>query len=87
MKTQFVALMGGALALSAVLGQPASAENLGQHPAVLVAQKWETREIDPNTFIVLHPAGQRLLPASPTLRVAATHEIGPHVAPVPRTSK
>ena len=86
MKTQFVAVMG-ALALSAVLAQPASAESLGQHPAVLVAQKWETRGIDPNTFIVLHPAGQRLLPASPTFQVAATHKAGRPVAPVPRTPK
>ncbi|HEY7640829.1 MAG TPA: hypothetical protein VH814_13975 [Steroidobacteraceae bacterium] len=30
-------------------------ETLGQHPAVLVAQMWRTRGIDPNTFIVAHP--------------------------------
>lgn len=35
----------------------ASAESLGDHPAVLVAQSWSYRGIDPNTFIVLHPAG------------------------------
>lgn len=32
-------------------------ETLGQHPAVLVAQQWSKRGIDPNTFIVAHPAG------------------------------
>jgi hypothetical protein len=69
-KTRLQAVMG-ALVLGAVLAQPASADNLGQHPAVLVAQKWETRGIDPNTFIVLHPAGPRLLAASPTFQVAA----------------
>jgi hypothetical protein len=86
MKTQLTAMIG-VLALSAVLAQTTSAENLGEHPAVLVAQKWEMRGIDPNTFIVLHPAGQRLLPISATFRVAATHEIGRAVAPVTRTSK
>jgi hypothetical protein len=86
MKTQFVAVMS-ALTLSAVLAQPASAESLGQHPAVLVAQKWKTHGIDPNTFIVLPPVGMQLLPASPTIQVAATHEIARPVAPVPRNSK
>jgi hypothetical protein len=41
-------------------------ETLGQHPAVLVAQKWSTRGIDPNTFIVAHPARLTLLAASET---------------------
>jgi hypothetical protein len=35
----------------------AIAEPLGQHPATRVAQSWSSRGIDPNTFIVLHPAG------------------------------
>jgi hypothetical protein len=70
MKTRLTAVMG-ALVLGTVMAQPASADSLGQHPAVLVAQKWQTRAIDPNTFIVLHPAGLRLLPASPTFQVAA----------------
>ncbi|MEX2125390.1 MAG: hypothetical protein WD795_15965 [Woeseia sp.] len=46
------------------LTQPAIAESLGEHPAVLVAQTWSSRGVDPNTlgiipntFIVLHPAG------------------------------
>jgi hypothetical protein len=41
-------------------------ETLGQHPAVLVAQQWSTRGIDPNTFIVAHPARLTLLAASET---------------------
>ena len=35
------------------------------HPAVRVAQTWSTRGIDPNTFIVAHPAGVQLTAASP----------------------
>jgi hypothetical protein len=34
----------------------ASTHQLGEHPAVLVAHQWPTRGIDPNRFIVLHPA-------------------------------
>lgn len=41
-------------------------EPLSEHPAVLVAQTWSTRGIDPSTFIVGHPAGLQLLAASPT---------------------
>jgi len=50
-----------------------TAETLGQHPAVLVAQKWSTRGIDPNTFIVAHPARLHLLTAADEIsgRVAA----------------
>jgi hypothetical protein len=36
---------------------PAITERLGEHPAALVAQSWSTRGIDPNAFIVRHPAG------------------------------
>ena len=86
MKTRLTAVIG-ALALGAVLAHSASADSLGQHPAVLVAQKWKTRGIDPNTFIVLHPAGPRWLAASPTVQVAATHDIARPAAPVARTSK
>jgi hypothetical protein len=50
----------------ASLAQPAIAETLGEHPAVLVARTWSARGIDPNTFIVLHPASPRFLAASPT---------------------
>jgi hypothetical protein len=43
-----------------------TSERLGQHPAVLVAQEWSTRGIDPNTFIVAHPARLELLAAPPS---------------------
>ena len=60
------------LAASALLiasfGQAVAADTLGEHPAVLVAQTWSTRGIDPNTFIVAHPARLTLLAASPTER-------------------
>jgi len=39
---------------------------LGEHPAVIVAREWNSQGIDPNTFIVLHPAAPRFLAASPT---------------------
>ena len=52
--------------------QPAIAEALGEHPAVLVARTWSSRGIDPNTFIVLHPAGPIWLNASPTAKEKAT---------------
>lgn len=38
---------------------------LGDHPAVTVAKAWNNRGIDPNTFIVGHPAGLNLTTASP----------------------
>jgi hypothetical protein len=79
MKTRLPVMLS-ALVLGAVLAQPASADSLGQHPAVLVAQKWQTRGIDPNTFIVLHPSGARLLAASPTVQVGATRELSRPVA-------
>jgi hypothetical protein len=41
-------------------------EPLSEHPAVLVAQTWHVRGIDPNTFIVAHPARLQLVAASPT---------------------
>lgn len=39
----------------------AAREKLGVHPAVAVAQAWSTRGIDPNTFIVAHPARLQLI--------------------------
>ena len=43
-----------------------AAEKLGEHPAVIVARNWSARGIDPNTFIVAHPARLQLLAASPS---------------------
>ena len=61
-------LIPAILATTVAFGAPAhvrstpreTGETLGQHPAVLVAQKWSTRGIDPNTFIVAHPAGMQV---------------------------
>lgn len=39
-------------------------EKLGDHPAVTVAKAWKNRGIDPNTFIVAHPAGLKLTTSS-----------------------
>jgi hypothetical protein len=67
------ALLFGSLATSAI------AETLGEHPAVIVAREWNSRGIDPNTFIVLHPAAPRFLAAPPTDqdKVAATKDSAP----------
>ena len=50
------------------LAHPATAQSLGEHPAVLVARTWNSRGIDPNTFIVAHPAGIRWVGESPTAK-------------------
>ena len=44
---------------------PAIAEPLGEHPAVVVARTWNNRGIDPNTFIVAHPASTRWVSEAP----------------------
>ena len=63
MKRLILASALSAVAFSA--SSLASAESLGEHPAVIVAREWNSRGIDPNTFIVLHPAAPRFLAASP----------------------
>jgi hypothetical protein len=45
----------------AALAHSAIAETSGEHPAVIVARTWSARAIDPNTFIVLHPASPQFL--------------------------
>jgi hypothetical protein len=49
----------------APLTHSAIAQTLGDHPAVIVARTWSTRGIDPNTFIVLHPAAPQFVAVSP----------------------
>jgi hypothetical protein len=44
----------------------ATTEKLGDHPAVVAARTSSTRGIDPNTFIVGHPAGVQVNAVSPT---------------------
>jgi hypothetical protein len=53
------ALVFASLATSAI------AETLGEHPAVIAAREWSTRGIDPNTFIVLHPAAPQFVAVPP----------------------
>jgi hypothetical protein len=70
------------------LSHSAIAETLGDHPAVLVARTWSTRGIDPNTFIVQHPAGHVWLDAAPAARQekAAGHAPAPGAVKTPGAS-
>ena len=70
------------LAAALVLGSlahSATAETLGEHPAVIVARTWSTQGIDPNTVIVLHPAAPKFVAVSPTEKdqVAASGQAAP----------
>jgi hypothetical protein len=65
---QAAALLSGSRSIATNAPISKTNERLGQHPAVLVAQKWSSRGIDPNTFIVAHPARLELLAAPPTVR-------------------
>jgi hypothetical protein len=74
----------GSLAATLVvasLAHPATAEPLGEHPAVLVARAWSSRGIDPNTFIVAPPAASRWVSESPTAKDKTARD------PTPRTVK
>ena len=79
--------LAAAALVVASLAQPAIAETLGEHPAVIVARTWSTRGIDPNTFIVLHPARPQFLAASPTERDKATREQAQRAANAVSASK
>lgn len=50
--------------------QAPAAVTLGDHPAVVVARTM--RKLDPNTFIVAHPARLQLLAAAPTEKSVQT---------------
>lgn len=63
-----VLLISTLLTATAGINTAQSAEKLGEHPAVLVARTWNTRSIDPNTFVVAHPARLQLLAASPSAK-------------------
>ena len=73
MNAKFLRSLTAAVVLTS-LAHTAIAQTLGEHPAVLVARTWNNRGIDPNTFIVLHPAGPIWLNASPTATEKATRE-------------
>jgi len=53
-ETRWIAVVVLVATLCAVVGAQAQTRTLSQHPAVLVKQ--QARAIDPNTFIVAHPA-------------------------------
>ena len=74
MNTKSLPSLAAALVVTS-LAQPALAEPLGEHPAVLVARTWSNRGIDPNTFIVAHPSGARWVAESPTAKDAAPRAI------------
>jgi hypothetical protein len=63
-----VLLISTLLTATAGIGTAPAAEKLGEHPAVLVARAWSAKSLDPNTFIVAHPARLQLLAASPTVK-------------------
>jgi hypothetical protein len=73
MNVKTLQLLAAALSLASP-AHSAIAETLGEHPAVIVARTWSTRTIDPNTFIVLHPAGSQFLAVSPIERDKAARE-------------
>ena len=73
MNAKVLSSVAAALVLTS-LAHTAVAQTLGEHPAVVVARTWSSRGIDPNTFIVLHPAGPIWLNASPTAKEKATRE-------------
>ncbi|MFL6604847.1 MAG: hypothetical protein ACJ8R9_26420 [Steroidobacteraceae bacterium] len=56
---------------------PAIAERLGEHPAVVVARTWNNRGIDPNTFIVAHPASTRWVSEAPKTADKLAHASEP----------
>jgi hypothetical protein len=73
MNTKILGSLAAALVVTS-LALPATAQSLGEHPAVVVARTWSNRGIDPNTFIVLHPAGPIWLSASPTAKDKTTRD-------------
>jgi hypothetical protein len=80
MNTKILSSLAAAFVVSS-LAHPAIAEPLGEHPAVLVARTWNSRGIDPNTFIVGHPADPRWVSESPTAKDKVARD------PAPRTVK
>jgi hypothetical protein len=61
----------------ASIAHPVIAQSLGEHPAVLVARTWSSRGIDPNTFIVRHPAAPVWVSESPTAKDKAPRDAAP----------
>ena len=59
-------LSGSRITVAETARTTAIDQTLGEHPAVLAARRLSERGIDPNTFIVAHPARLQLLAASPS---------------------
>lgn len=64
---QAAALLSGSRTSAEKHPQITATEAFGEHPAVLVAKQWHTRGVDPNQFIVAHPASLRWTDGSATL--------------------
>ena len=61
------ALLGGSRISARERQRVTATAPFGEHPAVLVAKQWDARGIDPNQFIVAHPASLRWTDGSATL--------------------
>lgn len=59
-------LLGATVVTGIARSEDKPAQKLGEHPAVIVARNWNARGIDPNTFIVAHPARLQLVAKSPS---------------------
>jgi hypothetical protein len=62
---QAAALLSGSRTADRESSRLTGKVELGEHPAVLVARQWKYRRIDPNAFIVAHPARLQLVAGSP----------------------
>lgn len=74
---QLAATIAAALLGSAVIAAEPAAHTLGQHPAVLV--KRQAQQIDPNRFILMHPAGLFVI-ATPSPTYEHPAEVGARMA-------
>ena len=76
MNTKVLSSVAAALVVTSFV-PPAIAEPLGEHPAVVVARTWNNRGIDPNTFIVAHPASTRWVSEAPKTADKLAHASEP----------
>ena len=76
MNAKVLSSLAAALVVTSVV-PPAIAEPLGEHPAVVVARTWNNRGIDPNTFIVAHPASTRWVSEAPKTADKPAHASEP----------
>ena len=76
MNAKVISSLAAALVVTSFV-PPAIAEPLGEHPAVVVARTWNNRGIDPNTFIVAHPASTRWVSEAPKTADKLTHASEP----------